>query len=154
LNILYSTERVRKIEAIVFGVCIGEKLGLIFFISVGHWSNAMIPWNKRIRNMGDYFRFGMVFIKKGNQTEFFLKKPKSWQTDQFWFGSVRFFKAKTGSNQCGLVFSVLARFFSGFFGFCLFFGFLIIKPKPNRTGRFFQKFNRFFQLFFFSVFSV
>jgi hypothetical protein len=36
-----------------------------------------------------------------------------------------------------------------------FFGFLLIKPKPNRTGQFFQKFNRFFfsvrffQLFFF-----
>jgi hypothetical protein len=36
-----------------------------------------------------------------------------------------------------------------------FFGFLFIKPKPKRTGRFFQKCNRFFfsvrffQLFFF-----
>jgi hypothetical protein len=42
--------------------------------------------------------------------------------------------------------SVLVRF--GFFGF------LLIKPKPNRTGRFFQKFNRFNQFFFGSVFSV
>jgi hypothetical protein len=36
-----------------------------------------------------------------------------------------------------------------------FFGFLFIKPKPKRTGRFFQKCNRFFfsvrffRLFFF-----
>jgi hypothetical protein len=41
-------------------------------------------------------------------------------------------------------------FFSGFlvwvwFGF---FGFMLIKPKPNRTGRFFQNFNRFNQVFF------
>jgi len=84
-----------------------------------------------------------------------------------------FFRAKTGSNRFGSVFPVLARFsrfwlgffrfgsvfpvwlgfFSGFlpvsvqFGF---FGFLLIKPKPNRTGRFFQKCNR-FNRFFFSV---
>jgi hypothetical protein len=31
-----------------------------------------------------------------------------------------------------------------------FFGFLLIKPKPNRTGWFFQKYNR-FNRFFFSV---
>jgi hypothetical protein len=34
-------------------------------------------------------------------------------------------------------------------------GFLFIKPKPNRTGWFFQKFNWFNRFFFFgSVFSV
>jgi hypothetical protein len=44
-------------------------------------------------------------------------------------------------------FSVWVRFY--------FFGFSLIKPKPNRTGWFFQNFNRFFftvrffQLFFF-----
>ena len=71
------------------------------------------------------------------------------------FGWVRFFRAKTGSNRFGSVF----RFWLGFFQFCsvfpvwlgffsgffrFWFGFLLIKPKPNRTGRFFQKFNRFF----------
>ena len=42
-------------------------------------------------------------------------------------------------------FSSLARFFSGLglvqFGF---FGYRLIKLKPNRTGQFFQNFNRFF----------
>jgi len=58
----------------------------------------------------------------------------------FWFGSVlaRFF-------QFG---SVFLRFFVGFGSVRL--GFFLIKPKPNRTGRFFQKFNR-FNRFFFSV---
>jgi len=69
-----------------------------------------------------------------------------------------------GFSGFGSVFSILARFLrfgsvfrfgSGFFPvFCRFrfgfFGFLVIKPKPNRTGRFFQKFNR-FNRFFFSV---
>jgi len=88
---------------------------------------------------------------------FFLKKkPKPGQTDRFRFG---FFMAKTGSNRFGSVFSVLARFFwfgSVFLRFFVgfgsvrfgFFGFLLIKPKPNRTGRFFQKFNRFNRFFF------
>jgi hypothetical protein len=39
------------------------------------------------------------------------------------------------------------------------FGFLLIKPKLNQTGRFFQNFNRFFfglvfSINFFLVFSV
>jgi hypothetical protein len=39
--------------------------------------------------MGDYFRFGSVFIKKTNQTEIFLKKKlKPVQTDRFRFGLV------------------------------------------------------------------
>jgi hypothetical protein len=75
------------------------------------------------------------------------------------FGSVRFLsknsnqtdfkkKTETGSNR-----PVLVRF--GFLGqnrfkpFWLgFFGFRLIKPKPNRTGRFFQNFNRFNRFFF------
>jgi hypothetical protein len=100
------------------------------------------------------------------------------------FGSVWFFMTKTGSNRFGLVFSVwldfgsvfsgLVRFFSFarlfwfgsvFFSVLVqfgFFGFRLIKPKPNRTGRFFQNFNRFnrffftvwfFQLFFFQFFQ-
>jgi hypothetical protein len=112
---------------------------------------------------GDHFRFGSVFIKKSNQTEFFLKKtetePKPGQTDWFRCGSIRFFRAKTDSNRFGSVFSVLARFllglarfFSGFFGLgwvrFVFFCFLLIKLKPNRTGRFFQNFNWFNRFFF------
>jgi hypothetical protein len=124
-------------------------------------------------------RFGSVFIKKSNQIEiFFLKKktetkPKPVQTDRFRFGSVRFFREKTGSNRFGSVFPVwlgfgsvwlgffglarfwlgLARFFSGFFFGSVRFGFSgsrLKKPKPNQTGRFFQNFNR-FNRFFFSV---
>jgi hypothetical protein len=97
--------------------------------------------------------------KKITKPKFFLKKkqtetePKPGQTDQFRFGSVwfSFFRAKTGSNRFGSVFPVLARFFrfgsvfpvwlgfgsffSGFLSVSVrfgFFGFLFIKPKPNR----------------------
>jgi hypothetical protein len=34
----------------------------------------------------DYFRFGLIFIKKNNQTDLFFKKPKPGQTDRFRFG--------------------------------------------------------------------
>ena len=51
---------------------------------------------------GDHFQFGLVFIKKSNQTDFFFKKtetePKPVQTDWFRFGSICFFRTKTGSN--------------------------------------------------------
>ena len=75
-----------------------------------------------------------------------------------------FFLKKAGSNWFG---SVLAQFFPVWLGFFLvwlvfsgfssvwvrfgFFGFRLIKPKLNRTGWFFQNFNRFF--FHSSVFS-
>ena len=36
--------------------------------------------------VGDYFRFGLVFIKKITKLNFFLKKPKPVQTDRFRFG--------------------------------------------------------------------
>jgi len=117
----------------------------------------------------DHFRFGSVrfLSKKNNQTEifFFLKKNRN-RVKPTGFGSVRFFRAKTGSNRFG---SVL-WFWLGFLGFFRFgsvwlgflsvsvrFGFsssLFIKPKPNRTSRFFQKINRFNQFFFrFSFFG-
>jgi len=119
-----------------------------------------IGWSR-----GVYFRFGSVFIKKSNQTEiFFLKKKNLNRVKPTGFGSVRFFRAKTGSNRFGSVFPVLARFsqfWLGFFGLARFFSgflsvsvrfgffsFLVIKPKPNRTGWFFQKFNRFNRFFF------
>jgi len=133
--------------------------------------------NNLVMGRGDHFRFGSVFIKKSNQTEFFFEKKNRTETGSNRPVSVRFgfFRAKTGSNRFGSVFPVLARFFrfgsvflvwlgfSGLARFWLgflsvsvrfgFFGFLFIKPKPNRTGRFFQKINRFnrffFRLFFF-----
>jgi len=107
------------------------------------------------------------------------------RSDHFQFDSVRFFRTKTGSNRFGSVFSVLAWFFPVWLGFGSvwlgffpiwhglfsglgsvrfgFFGFRLIKSKPNRTepnrtGRIFQNFNwfnrffftvRFFRLFFF-----
>ena len=81
--------------------------------------------------------FGLIrfLYKKVTKPNFFLKKPKSVQTDRFWFGSV--FSG----------FFYLARFFSVWVRFG-FFGFRLIKPKSNRTGRFFQNFNWFHQFFF------
>ena len=110
---------------------------------------------------------------------FFLKKkpkPNRNRVKLTDFGSVRFFRAKTGSNRFGSVFPVLARFsrfWLGFFGLARFFrffrfgsvffqffsdsvrfgffGFLLI--KPNRTSQFFQKCNLFFfQFGFFGYF--
>jgi len=119
-----------------------------------------------VTSRDDYFLFGSVFIKKNNQIEF-KKKPKP-NRNRFTptgFGLVRFFWTKTGSNRFDSVFSVwlsfcsvfsgLARFFlfgSVFFVRFGFFGFRLIKPKSNRTGRLFQNFNRFF--FHGSVFSI
>jgi len=78
---------------------------------------------------------------------FLKKKPKPGQTDRIRFGFLGQKPVQTG----------LARFFrfgsvfSGFLSVSVrfgFFSFLLIKPKPNRTGRFFQKFNRFNRVFF------
>jgi hypothetical protein len=85
---------------------------------------------------GSVFRFGSVFSVLAR---FFLVLA---QFSRFWLG-----------------FSGLARFFCRFFSVLVRFGFLLIKPKPNRTGRFFQNFNRFFfglifSINFFLVFSV
>jgi hypothetical protein len=66
--------------------------------------------------------FGSVFIKKNNQTEIFLKKPKP--------VSVRFFRTKTGLAR---FFPVLARFGSVFSDLARFFRFQAYKTeiKPN-----------------------
>jgi hypothetical protein len=71
----------------------------------------------------DYFRFGLVFIKKNNQTEIFKKKTET--------GSNRFGSVFSVFSGFGSVFPVWLGFFPGFFRFG-FFGFLLIKPKPNR----------------------
>jgi hypothetical protein len=60
---------------------------------------------------GVHFLFGSVFIKKNNQTDFFLKKKT--KTGSNWPVSVRFFRAKTGLAWFFRFGSVLARFFSG-----------------------------------------
>jgi hypothetical protein len=78
--------------------------------------------------MGDYFLFGLVFIKKSNQTEIFKKKKQN-RFKSTGFSSVRFFWTKTGLAwffQFGSVFSVWLGFFSGFFrfGFSSFFSVL------------------------------
>jgi hypothetical protein len=65
---------------------------------------------------------GSVFIKKSNQTEFFKKKNRNW-VKPTGFGSVRFFRAKTGSNRFGSVFPVLARFFPVWLVFVVWLGF-------------------------------
>jgi hypothetical protein len=93
--------------------------------------------------------FGSVrfLSKKSNQTEIKKKNKRNWFKPTG-FGSVRFFRTKTGSNWFGSVFSVWLGFFPVFFRFDFgFFDFRLIKPKPNRTGQFFQNFN----LFFFTV---
>ena len=106
----------------------------------------------------DYFRFGLVFIKKNNQTE--IKKPKPVQTDRFRFGFLGQKPAQTGLARFWLGFfsfgSVFSWFGSGFFLVWVrfdFFSFRLVKPKLNRTGRFFQNYNRFFfMVWFFRLF--
>ena len=128
------------------------KLGVIIFGSVRFLSKKVTKLNfffckkksKSNRNRVKPTGFGSVFLGQ---------KPV--QT-----GLARFFPVLARFFSVWLGFFVLARFwlvfFPGFlsvsvrFGFFSFFSFLFIKPKPNRTGWFFQKFNRFNQ-FFFSV---
>jgi len=75
---------------------------------------------RRGKSRGDHFRFGSVFIKKSNQTEFFKKnKLKSGQTDRFRFSFLgeklaRFCSVFSGF---GSVFFGLTRFFFRFFLF-------------------------------------
>jgi len=98
-------------------------------------------------------RFGSVFIKKSNQTEFFFKKKNQNRTET---GSNRFGSVLA---RFGSVFSGLPRFWLGFFSLARFwlglarFFFGSVFPVPglknrNRTGRFFQNFNRFNRFFF------
>jgi hypothetical protein len=84
--------------------------------------------------------FGSIqfLLKKNNQTEFFFFK----KAGSNWFGSVlaQFFPVWLGFFLVWLVFSGFSSVWVRF-GF---FGFRLIKPKLNRTGWFFQNFNRFF----------
>ena len=101
-------------------------------------------------NRGDHFRFGSVFIKKSNQTEFFFWKKNRNRVKPTGFGSVLFFRGKNGSNRFG---SVFFRFFIGF-GSVRFFQFFVYKTEPagffkNLIGLIGFFSVRFFRLFFF-----
>jgi hypothetical protein len=93
--------------------------------------------------------FGSIqfLSKKVTKPKFFFlkKKPKPNRNRVKPTVSVRFFRAKTGSNWFDSVFPVLALFWLGFSGLAWFFsgflsvsvrfgffGFLVIKLKPNR----------------------
>ena len=95
--------------------------------------------------MSNYFWFDLVWFlfKKNNQTEF----KKKTETSSNRPVSVRFLEQKPVETG-------LTRFFPVFLGLgSVQFGFRLIKPKPNQTGRFFQNFNRFFSWFgFFGYF--
>ena len=92
-----------------------------------------------------FFRFGLILARLGS---FF---PVWLGFGLVWLGF-------------GLVFLVLLAFLSVWLGFLtvflslgsvrfVFFCFRLIKPKPNRTGWFFQNFNRFFfTIWFFRLF--
>ena len=88
--------------------------------------------------MGDYFRFGLVFNKKSNQTEIFFKKKKT-ETGSNRLVSVRFGSARfsflgqklvqTGLTQFFRFRSVFARFFPvwlGFFSDSVYFSFFCL----------------------------
>jgi len=107
-----------------------------------------------IDSRGDHFPFGLVFIKKSNQPEFFLKNQNRFKPTSFgslWFG---FFGQKPVWLGFGLFWLSFFRFG---FGLVRFFGFRLIKSKPNRSVFFkiliglidFFFMVRFLQLFFF-----
>ena len=100
-------------------------------------TKIIIFFSRYIR--GDHFRFGLVFIKKNNQTGFKKKKLKpNWNRFKpTSFGQFGYVRKKTGSNQFffPVWLSFVFRFCSVFFGLGLgwfgFFNFRLIKPKPN-----------------------
>jgi len=129
-------------------------LGVIIFGSVRFLSKKsnqieIIFFWKKNRNRTETGSNRPVSVRFG----FLEKKPVQIDLARFFSVLARFFLVWLG-------FSGLARFFSGFlsvsvrFGFFQFFVYKI-ETEPNRTGRFFKKFNRFFfsvrffQLFFF-----
>ena len=135
---------------------------LIWFFSVS-FSFIGGGWHLKVTGLspmtrGDHFRFGSVFIKKSNQTEF--KKKNRNRFKLISFGLVWFFSDK---NRFGSVFSVWLSFFrfdSVFFGL-VFSGFRLIKPEPNWSVffkilinliGFFSQFG--FFGYFFPVFSI
>ena len=121
------------------------------------------PNQNRVKPTG----FGSVwfgfFRAKTGSNRFGSVFPVLARFSRFWLGFLGFGSVFSVWLGFGSVFPVWLGFGSVFFGFLSvsvrfgFFSFLVI--KPNRTGRFFQKFNRFFFRFgffgyFFPVFSV
>jgi hypothetical protein len=77
---------------------------------------------------GDYFRSDSIFIKKITKSVFFEKNRNRFKPTSFgYFGKKNRFKP------------VWLGFFPVWVRFD-FFGFRLIKPKPNRTSWFFSKF--------------
>jgi hypothetical protein len=89
------------------------KLGVIIFGSVRFLSKKITKLN-------------FFFLKK-------KPKPNRNRVKPTGFGSVRFFRKKPVQTGLARVF----RFWLGFFPVSVRFGFSVIKPKPNRTGRVF-----------------
>jgi hypothetical protein len=102
--------------------------------------------------MGDYFLFGLVFIKEITKLIFFKKTKtelKPVQIDLFRFGSVRFFRTKpvqtglTRFSRFDSVFSVFSGFGSVFsvgLGLVRFFRVFAYKTKTEPNRLVFSKF--------------
>jgi len=122
---------------------------LIWFFSVsfsfigGGWHLKVTGLSPMTRD--DHFRFGSVFIKKSNQTEF--KKKNRNRFKLIGFGLV--FSDKNRFGSVFLVWLSFSRFDSVFSVFCRFgfFRFQAYKTRTERVG-FFQNFNRFNRFFF------
>jgi len=109
----------------------------------------ILNWLAYVVIRGDYFLFGLIFIKKIIKPNL-KKKQKPIQTDRFWFGFLEQKPVQTGLVRFflfGSIFSVwfgffrfvlvLFLFFLFGFGSILFFYSRLIKPKSNRSDWFF-----------------
>jgi hypothetical protein len=127
-------------------------------------SNIIIKWQTNMKIIGiqlELIIFSLIrfLFKKVIKLNFFLKKKPKPNWNQFkptGFGSVfldknQFFWFCLVWIRFCSVFSVLLCLDSVRFGF---FGFRLIKPKPNRIGQFFQNFKFLIGFFHGSVFSV
>jgi hypothetical protein len=99
----------------------------------------MIVLNNIVKVRVIIFDSVLFLSRKSNQTEKKLKKLKPVQTDRFGFGSIQFFRTKTGWNRFGSFFPIwlcLAWFFCFFrFGSVFsvsvwFFRFQTYKTEP------------------------
>ena len=91
-----------------------------FFIKINiqAFSTCFLTKNFFYKTRGDYFRFHLVFIKKKvTKPKFFLKKNRN-RFKPTGFGSIQFFRTKTGLAR----FFGLAWFGSGFFSVWVRFG--------------------------------
>jgi len=128
------------------------ELGVIIFGSVRFLSKKVTKpklffFEKKYRNRVKPTGFGSV------RFGFLGQKPVQTGLTRFFRFWLGFFRFCLSFFRFGSVFPVWLGLFPVFFGFFGsvrfgFFSFLFIKPKPNRTGLFFLKFNRFNRLFF------